>query len=105
MITFSNEDFHAPDPDQDDPMVIRTVITCYSVSKVLIDQGSSINILYWNFFFQKMDLSEDLIVPYKEHIVRFARKRVYTIGYVDLRTCLGIKEGEGVEGEISTCRS
>lgn len=52
-----------------------------------------------------MDLSEDLIVPYKEHIVRSARKRVYTRGYVDLRTCLGIKEGEGVEGEISTCRS
>ncbi|WVZ21950.1 hypothetical protein V8G54_000494 [Vigna mungo] len=33
VITFSDEDFHVPDPDQYDPMVITTVITHYSVSK------------------------------------------------------------------------
>ncbi|XP_047160394.1 uncharacterized protein LOC124830663 [Vigna umbellata] len=36
-ITFLDEDFHAPDPDQDDLMVITTKIARYSVSKVLID--------------------------------------------------------------------
>lgn len=45
-ITFSDEDFHAPDLDQDDPMVITTMIVQYKVGNVLIDQGSSTNILY-----------------------------------------------------------
>ncbi|XP_047172803.1 uncharacterized protein LOC124840735 [Vigna umbellata] len=45
-ITFSDEDFHAPDPDQDDPMVITAEIARYGISKVLVDQGSSVNLLY-----------------------------------------------------------
>ncbi|XP_014499257.1 uncharacterized protein LOC106760322 [Vigna radiata var. radiata] len=36
-ITFTDEDFHAPDPDQDDPMVITVEIAQYGVSKVLVD--------------------------------------------------------------------
>ncbi|XP_017428782.1 uncharacterized protein LOC108336846 [Vigna angularis] len=40
-IMFTNEDFHAPDPEQDDPMVITVVIARYKIGKVLIDQGSS----------------------------------------------------------------
>ncbi|XP_017409334.2 uncharacterized protein LOC108321929 [Vigna angularis] len=36
-ITFSDEDFHAPDPDQDDPMVITAEIARYGISKVLVD--------------------------------------------------------------------
>lgn len=46
LITFSDEDFHAPDLEQDDLMVITVEIAQYGVSKVLIDQGSSVNILY-----------------------------------------------------------
>lgn len=66
-ITFTDEDFHAPNPDQDDSMVITVEIARYGVSKVLIDQGSSVNILYWKTF-QQMDISEDLIVSYNEQI-------------------------------------
>lgn len=90
-ITFSDEDFHAPYPNQDDLMVITLVIDRYSVGKVLIDQGSSTNILYWKTF-QQMDLSEGLIVPYNEQILGFAGERVDTRGYVDLRTCLGTEK-------------
>lgn len=75
-------------------MVITTEITRYEVSKVLIDQGSSVSILYWKTF-QEMDFSDDLIVPFNEQIVGFAGERVDTRGYVDLRTRLGTrKEGE-----------
>ncbi|XP_017423577.1 uncharacterized protein LOC108332784 [Vigna angularis] len=88
-IMFSDEDFHAPDPDQEDPMVITVEIARYSMSKVLVDQGSSVNILYWKTF-QQMDISEDLIVPYNKQIVGFAGETVDTRGYVDLRTRLGI---------------
>ncbi|XP_014499371.1 uncharacterized protein LOC106760455 [Vigna radiata var. radiata] len=76
-ITFTDEDFHAPDPEQDDPMVITVEIARYEVSKVLVDQGSSVNILYWKTF-QQMDISEDLIVPFGEQLVGFAGERVDT---------------------------
>ncbi|XP_017420294.1 uncharacterized protein LOC108330317 [Vigna angularis] len=82
-ITFSDKDFHAPDPDQDDPMVITVEIAHYSVSKVLVDQGSLVNILYWKTF-QQMDISDDLFVPYNEKIMGFTGERVDTRGYVDL---------------------
>lgn len=49
-ITFFDEDFHALDPNQDDPMVITVVIARYSLGEVLIDQGSLANILYWKTF-------------------------------------------------------
>ncbi|XP_014499586.1 uncharacterized protein LOC106760694 [Vigna radiata var. radiata] len=87
-ITFTDRDFHAPDPEQDDTMVITARIAQYDVSKVLIDQGSSVNILYWTTF-QKMELTEDAITPFHEQIVGFARERVDTRGYLDLRTRLG----------------
>ncbi|XP_014524300.1 uncharacterized protein LOC106780512 [Vigna radiata var. radiata] len=83
-ITFIDEDFHAPDPEQDDPMVITVEVARYEISKVLVDQGSSVNILYWKTF-QQMDISEDLIVPFGEQLVGFARERVDTRGYLDLR--------------------
>lgn len=88
-ITFTNDNFHAPDPDQDDPMVVTARITLYDVAKVLIDQGSSVNILYWATFL-KMELFEDIITPFNEQIVGFAGERVDTPGYLDLRTRLGM---------------
>lgn len=98
-ITFTDDDFHAPDPDQDDPMVITAEIARYEISKVLIDQGSSVNILYWKTF-QQMDISEDLIVPFHEQIVGFAGLRVDTRGYIDLWTYLGT----GRSGDERTVR-
>lgn len=42
-----------------------------------------------------MDLSKDLIVSYNEQIASFARERVDTCDYVDLRTRLGVgREGD-----------
>lgn len=40
----------------------------------------------------KMDLLEDLIVPFNEKIVGFAREKVDTRGYVDLRTRLSVNQ-------------
>ncbi|XP_017415437.2 uncharacterized protein LOC108326436 [Vigna angularis] len=87
-IAFTDADFHASDPDHDDPMDVTVKIARYDVSKVLVDQGSSVNILYWSTF-KKMDLSEDLIAPSNKQIVGFSGERVDTRGYLDLRTRLG----------------
>jgi len=90
-ITFTDDDFKAPDPDHDDSMVISIEVDEYGIGKVLVDQGSSVNILYWKTF-QKMNLSEDLIVPYNEQIVGFSGERVNTRGYLDLRIRIGSRK-------------
>ena len=46
-ITFTDYDFHGLDHQQDDPMIINVEIKNYAVKKVLIDQGSSVDIFYW----------------------------------------------------------
>ena len=46
-IVFTDDDFHDLDHLQDDPMVITVEIENYVVKKVLVDQGSSVDILYW----------------------------------------------------------
>ncbi|XP_014523957.1 uncharacterized protein LOC106780211 [Vigna radiata var. radiata] len=42
VISFSHDDFHAPDPDQDDPMVIVAMIAPYQVGKVLTKEARPI---------------------------------------------------------------
>lgn len=46
LITFINEDFKAPDLDQDDQMVITIELSNYGIGKVLVDQDNSVIILY-----------------------------------------------------------
>ncbi|XP_020209097.1 uncharacterized protein LOC109794042, partial [Cajanus cajan] len=51
-ITFSDRDFRGVDPVQDDPMLISVEVHNCIVKKTLVDQGSSVDILYWNTFVQ-----------------------------------------------------
>ncbi|XP_068498574.1 uncharacterized protein [Phaseolus vulgaris] len=56
-ITFTDDDFTAIDPAQDDPMVITVEIDKFAIAKTLVDQGSSVDILYWEIF-KKMRIPE-----------------------------------------------
>ncbi|XP_027913845.1 uncharacterized protein LOC114173563 [Vigna unguiculata] len=74
-ITFTDKGFKAPNLDHDDPMVIFIEVAEYGIRKVL-----------------RMNLSEDLIVPYNEQIIGFSGERVDTRGYLDLRTRIGSRK-------------
>ena len=83
LITFTDNDFTAIDPAQDNPMVITVEINKFEITKVLVDQGSSVDILYWETF-KKMQISEAEIQPYNEQIVKFSGgksryKRIYRL--------------------------
>jgi len=72
-------------------MVITVKIENFTVMKTtLVDQGSSVDILYWSTF-KKLQVSESEIQPHNDQIVGFSGERVDTKGYVDLYT----KFGEG----------
>jgi len=95
LITFLDKDLKAPNFDHDDPIVISIKLTNYAISKILIDQGSSVNIISWKTFL-KMDIDEDLIILYSEQIVGFSSERVDTFGYLNIRArfCLGMDSQE-----------
>ncbi|XP_068498083.1 uncharacterized protein [Phaseolus vulgaris] len=85
---FTDEDFQEIDPDHGDPMVITVEIAEYAVMKTLVDQGSSVDILFWDTF-KRLHLKEEDIVPFREQIIGFSGERVNTKGYVDLMTTFG----------------
>jgi len=66
-------------------MVITIDLANCEVRKTLVDQGSSVDVLYWRTF-EKMGLEESEIIPLGEQIVGFFDERVDTKGYIDLHT-------------------
>jgi len=88
LITFRDDDFQAIDPQHDDPMVISVEIKDFAVRKTLVDQGSSVDILYWGTF-KKLGISKTNIQHYLKPIVGFSGERVDTRGYIDLFTKFG----------------
>ncbi|XP_068483323.1 uncharacterized protein [Phaseolus vulgaris] len=85
---FTDEDFQEIDPDHDGPMVITVEIAEYAVMKTLVDQGSSVDILFWDTF-KRLHLREEDIVPFREQTIGFSGERVNTKGYIDLMTTFG----------------
>jgi len=95
-ITFTNEDFQTIDPDQDDSMVITVDISDYVVMETLIDQGSSVDILYWKTY-KHLGFSDDLLKQYHDQIVGFFGERVDVKGYVELKTrFIGKEESKAI---------
>ncbi|RDX96594.1 hypothetical protein CR513_20733, partial [Mucuna pruriens] len=87
-ITFDDRDMRGRATCQDEPMVISMGVTGYKVERVLIDQGSSANILYRSTL-EKMQLPTGLIQPCPGNLYGFAGECVPILGTVELETCLG----------------
>ncbi|KAJ1391913.1 Retrotransposon gag domain [Sesbania bispinosa] len=70
-IAFTNEDFRGIQPHQDDPMVIDVLMAKYRVQRVLIDQGSSADVLYWSAF-EKLQLPRKCLLPFAGSLMGFS---------------------------------
>ncbi|RDX79108.1 hypothetical protein CR513_40507, partial [Mucuna pruriens] len=82
-ITFDDRDMRGWAPCQDEPMVISMGVVGYKVERVLIDQGSSPNILYRSTL-EKMQLP-----PCPGNLYGFAGECVPILGTMELETCMG----------------
>ncbi|GAU50806.1 hypothetical protein TSUD_410820 [Trifolium subterraneum] len=74
-ISFNPEDARDVIPHDDDPLVIQVHILNCDVKRVLIDSGSSADILYWNAY-KAMRLSDEQLNPYSGTLVRFSSEQV-----------------------------
>ncbi|PNX94470.1 hypothetical protein L195_g017646 [Trifolium pratense] len=69
-------------------MVIKLQINNFSVLRVVVNEGSSINILYLSAFL-KMGLSESMLKPFKTFLKGTIGETVSVKGYIDLDTTFG----------------
>ncbi|RDX98075.1 hypothetical protein CR513_19056, partial [Mucuna pruriens] len=85
VITFSKRDMRYEPPRQDEPMVILVVATKYKVERILIDQGSLTNILYWSTC-KRLGLQLTDLEACVGKLYGFAGEQVTIKGVIELET-------------------
>ncbi|XP_068504074.1 uncharacterized protein [Phaseolus vulgaris] len=84
-LIFTKVDLRDVAPHDNDSVVISVVIAGRKVYCVLVDQGSSANVMFWTTF-NKLQLSPDLLRPYTGCMYGFAGDQVEVRGHLELRT-------------------
>ncbi|XP_072094117.1 uncharacterized protein [Arachis hypogaea] len=87
-ISFLPKDYKAADHNLDDPVVITVQVEEPLVKKILMDPGSSADVLFYSIF-QKMKLSDKTFQPSSRELVGFSGERVSIRGYIWLQTTFG----------------
>ncbi|GAU46248.1 hypothetical protein TSUD_401800, partial [Trifolium subterraneum] len=89
-ISFSPSDGEGMFPHDDDPLVIEVQILNCDVKRVLIESGSSADIMYWEAF-KAMQLAGEQLQPYNGTLVGFRGEQVEVMGHVTLLRTFGEK--------------
>ena len=87
-ISFTDEEAERIHHPHDDAIVITLLITDYTTRRVLVDNGSSANILYYPVF-QQMRLGRDLLRLACSPLIGFGGLKVQPIGTVTLPVVVG----------------
>ena len=82
-ITFTDEDAERVHHPHDDAIVITLLIVDYTTRRVLVDNGSSADILYYPAF-QQMRLERDQLRPVNSPLVGFRGMKVQHVGIITL---------------------
>ncbi|XP_062171004.1 uncharacterized protein LOC133876775 [Alnus glutinosa] len=87
-ITFSDEDYEGVYLPHSDALVVTMVIGNHRIHRVLVDNGSSADILYKSAF-DLMKISEDKLSAFRFPLVGFAGERVMPLGSIELQVTVG----------------
>lgn len=87
-ITFTYKDAERIQHPHDDAIVITLLIADYTTRRVLVDNGSSANILYYPAL-QQMRLGRDQLRPVNSPLVGFGGMKMQPIGTVTLFVVVG----------------
>ena len=82
-ILFLEEDAREVKQPHDDPLVIMLMIEGFNTRTILMDNGSSANIIYLSTF-QQLKMSPERLCPFDSPLVSFSGDRVYPKGIVTL---------------------
>ena len=87
-ISFTDEDAERIHHPHDDAIVITLLIADYTTRRVLVDNGSSVDILYYPTF-QQMRLGRDQLRPVCSPLIGFGGMKVQPIGTITLPVVVG----------------
>ena len=87
-IMFSDLDMEGCQHPHDDPLVIRAVVTNKTVHRVLVGNGSSVDIIFVPAF-DKMGIRRERLEPVNTHLRGFSREKVLPLGSIQLVLTLG----------------
>ena len=87
-ITFTDEDASRIHHPHDDAIVITLLIADYSTRRVLVDNESSADILYYPAF-QQMNLGREQLRPVHSPLVGFGGMKVQPVGTISLPMVVG----------------
>ena len=87
-ITFTNEDLMGLYLPHDNALVISAIIINFNVQRILVDNGSSTDILFISAF-DKMKIGQDGIHPFHTPLVRLGGSSTRLLGWINLPMTLG----------------
>ena len=87
-ITFSNSNMEGCQHPHDDPLVVRVVMANKTVHRVLVDYGSSADIIFATAF-DKMGIGREKLDPVNTHLRGFSGEKVLPLGSIQLVLTLG----------------
>ena len=87
-ITFSDSDLVGCQHPHDDPLVVCAVVANKTVHRVLIDNGSSTDIIFASAF-DKMGIGREKLEPVNTHLRGFSGEKVLPLGSIQLILTLG----------------
>ncbi|KAL2226657.1 UNVERIFIED_CONTAM: hypothetical protein Sindi_2024400, partial [Sesamum indicum] len=87
-ISFDSSDRSKESGDMNDPMIVKLDIANFTIQKVLIDSGSSADIIFKNVV-DKMGLENARLEPVKTPLVGFEGSEVASLGTIELPVSMG----------------
>ena len=97
-ITFLDSDMEGCQHPYDDPLVVRVVVANKTIHRVLVDNGSSVDIILVSAF-DKMGIGREKLEPVNAHLLGFSGERVLPLGSIQLVLTLAPMLGNN-DGEV-----
>ena len=88
VITFFENDLQGVQTPHDDEVVVSSTIAKYDVKRILVDNGSSTNVLFYAIFF-RIDLSKYQLREVSTPLIGFTGDSVQVEGEITLPTTVG----------------
>ena len=96
LITFSEEDMNLYSYPHTDTTVIEANIQGWTIGKILVDSGSSVDIIFSSTF-DRMNIHRNLLQPAKILLIGLGGKRVEVLGKISLPVSFGDTSNPRIE--------